>query len=54
MIREIDIWRVAVLMVNQYDDEAKANTDRRAADLQETAITLVRLTGVGSQLLLSS
>ena len=33
MIREIDIWRVAVLMVNRYAEEAKANSDRRAAEL---------------------
>ena len=33
MIREIDIWRVAVLMVNRYADEAKANSDWRAAEL---------------------
>ena len=33
VIREIDIWRVAVLMVNRYTDEAKANSDRRAAEL---------------------
>ena len=54
MIREIDIWRVAVLMVNQYADEAKANSDRRAESLQRKVITLVLLSGVGSQLLLSS
>ena len=34
MIREIDIWRVAVLMVNRYADEAKANSDWRAAELR--------------------
>ena len=33
VILEIDIWRVAVLMVNRYADEAKANSDRRAAEL---------------------
>ena len=33
MIREIDIWRVAVLMVNRYADEAKANSDRRVPEL---------------------
>jgi hypothetical protein len=33
VIREIDIWRVAVLMVNRYADEAKANSDRRAEEL---------------------
>ena len=33
MIPEIDIWRVAVLMVNRYADEAKANSDRRVEEL---------------------
>jgi hypothetical protein len=27
VIREIDIWRVAVLMVKRYVDEAEANAD---------------------------
>ena len=34
MIREIDIWRVAVLMVNRYADAAEANADRCADDLE--------------------
>ena len=34
VIREIDIWRVAVLMVNRYADEAEANADRRADELE--------------------
>ena len=33
MIREIDIWRVAVLMVNRYGDQAKTNSQRRAEEL---------------------
>src|SRR5215467_6670552 len=33
VIREIDIWRVAVLMVNRYGDEAKPDSLRRAAKL---------------------
>ena len=33
VIREIEIWRVAVLMVNRYADEAKANSFRRAEEL---------------------
>ena len=33
VIREIEIWRVAVLMVNRYADEAKATSDRRAEEL---------------------
>ena len=33
MIREIEIWRVAVLMVNRYADEAEANSFRRAEEL---------------------
>jgi hypothetical protein len=32
-IREIEIWRVAVLMVNRYADEAKANSFMRAEEL---------------------
>jgi len=31
--REIEIWRVAVLMVNRYADEAAANSFRRAKEL---------------------
>ena len=34
VIREIDIWRVAVLMVNRYADDAEANADRRADELE--------------------
>jgi hypothetical protein len=34
VIREIDIWRVGVLMVNRYGDEAKANSFRRAEKLE--------------------
>jgi hypothetical protein len=30
VIREIEIWRVAVLMINRYADEAEANSFRRA------------------------
>ena len=30
VIREIEIWRVAVLMVNRYADEAEANSFMRA------------------------
>ena len=33
VIREIEIWRVAVLMVNRYADEAAANSFRRAKEL---------------------
>jgi hypothetical protein len=32
VIREIEIWRVAVLMINRYADESKANSDRRAEE----------------------
>ena len=32
VIREIEIWRVAVLMVNRYADEAEANSFRRAEE----------------------
>jgi hypothetical protein len=34
VIQEIDIWRVAVLMVNRYADDAEANADRRAEELE--------------------
>jgi hypothetical protein len=34
MIREIDIWRVALLMVNRYADAAEASADRRADELE--------------------
>ena len=33
MIREIEIWRVAVLMINRYADEAEANSVWRAEEL---------------------
>ena len=34
VIREIEIWRVAVLMVNGYADEAEANSFQRAEELR--------------------
>jgi hypothetical protein len=34
MIREIDIWRVAVLMVSRYADDAEPNADRLADELE--------------------
>ena len=34
VIQEIDIWRVAVLMVNRYADDSEANADRRAEELE--------------------
>jgi hypothetical protein len=33
VIRQIEIWCVAVLMVNCYADEAEANSFRRAEEL---------------------
>jgi hypothetical protein len=33
VIRAIEIWRVAVLMINRYADEAKANSFIRAEEL---------------------
>jgi hypothetical protein len=33
VIRVIEIWRVAVLMINRYADEAEANSFRRAEEL---------------------
>jgi hypothetical protein len=32
VIREIEIWRVAVLMINRYADEAEANSFQRAEE----------------------
>ena len=34
MIREIEIWRVAVLMLSCYADDAEANSFRRAVELR--------------------
>ena len=34
VIQEIDIWRVAVLMVKRYAVNAEANADRRADELE--------------------
>jgi hypothetical protein len=34
MIREIDIWRVALLMVKRYADAAEAKADRCADELE--------------------
>jgi hypothetical protein len=34
VIREIEIWRVAMLMVNRYADEAEANSFQRAEELR--------------------
>jgi hypothetical protein len=34
VIQEIDIWRVAVLMVKRYADNAEANADRCADELE--------------------
>ena len=33
MIQEIEIWRVAVLMIKRHADEAEANSFRRAEEL---------------------
>ena len=33
MVQEIEIWSVAVMMINRYGDEAKLNSLRRAAEL---------------------
>ena len=35
VIQEIDVWRVVVLMVKRYADDAEANADQRA-DERET------------------
>ena len=34
VIQEIDIWGVAVLMLKRYADDAEANADRRAVELE--------------------
>jgi hypothetical protein len=34
VIREIEIWRVAVLLINRYADEAEANSFMRAEELR--------------------
>jgi hypothetical protein len=34
VIQEIDIWRVAVMMVKRYANDAEANADRRADELE--------------------
>jgi hypothetical protein len=34
MIRDIDIWGVAVLMLKRYADDAEANADRHADELE--------------------
>ena len=34
VIREIEIWRVALLMVNRYAGDAEANSFRRAVELR--------------------
>jgi hypothetical protein len=36
MIKEIDIWRVATLMIKRYGSEAKANSSWRAENLVAT------------------
>jgi hypothetical protein len=33
-IQEIDIWGVAVLMLKRYAEDAEANADRRAVELE--------------------
>jgi hypothetical protein len=34
VIREIEIWGVAVLMINRYADDAEANSFERAVELR--------------------
>ena len=34
VIQEIDIWRIAVVMVKRYANDAEANADRRADELE--------------------
>jgi hypothetical protein len=48
VIPEIDIWRVANLMLKRYGDEADIESAIRAEEL--AAITTVRLSGGGSSM----
>jgi hypothetical protein len=55
MIPEIDIWRVANLMLKHYGDEAEAESERRADELWEVGdaegvAVWRRVTGVVRQL----
>ena len=55
MVREIEIWRAAVLMVNCYADEAESNSFQRAEELAEKgdhtgAAIWRRITGAIEQL----
>ena len=48
VIREIEIWRVAMLTVNRYAAEAEANSFGRAKELTEEGDHAGRLFGVES------
>jgi hypothetical protein len=48
VIREIEICRVAVLMVNRYADEAEANSFRRAEERAAEGDHAGAVSGVGS------
>jgi hypothetical protein len=50
MIREIDIWAVAVLMVKRYAGTPKRMPTGMRMSLRPREIKLVRLSGVGSHL----
>jgi len=54
VISEIDIWRVAVLMVNRYAADAEGMPIDMPTNLKQRAIRLVRRSGVGSLLRSSS
>ena len=47
MIPEIDIWRVANLMLRRYGDEADIESAIRAEELLRRAIGLARRSGGG-------
>jgi bisphosphoglycerate-dependent phosphoglycerate mutase len=48
VIPEIDIWRVAHLMLKRYGDEAGRESALRAEELAEEVITTARRSGGGS------
>ena len=52
MIPEIDIWRVATLMLKRYGDEAMTESARRSDELAGDGDVIgARLSGAGSRML---
>jgi hypothetical protein len=54
VIREIEIWRAAVLMLSRHAGDAEANSFRRAVELAAEGDHVGRRSGVGSRSPLSS